>query len=99
MCDTPVLHTQNGLGTGETNDYSSCFQLPGGCITGWSTVGRLSWTVPKDGNVYFERCEYFMGTTGDGDVPDRFDPDGRGTSIRVENEGITGRITGCTVDG
>ena len=24
MCDTPVLHTQNGFGTGETNDYSSC---------------------------------------------------------------------------
>ena len=23
MCDTPVLHTQNGLGTGETDDYSS----------------------------------------------------------------------------
>ena len=47
MCDTPVLHTQNGLGTRETNDYSPCFQLPGRCITVWSAVGRSSWTVPK----------------------------------------------------
>ena len=65
----------------------------------WSTVGHSSGTVPKSGNVFFKRCEYFMGTTGDGDVPDRFDLDGRGTSIRVENEGTTGRTTKGTVDG
>ena len=53
----------------------------------------------KTETCFFERCEYFMGTTSDGDVPDCFDPDGRGTSIRVENEGTTGRITECTVDG
>ena len=61
MCDTPVRHTQNGLGTGETNDYSSCFQLPDGCITGWSTVGRSSWTVPKDGNVFFKDVNISWG--------------------------------------
>ena len=49
-------------------------------------VGHSSGTVQKSGNVFFKRCEYFMGTTCDGDVPDRFDLDGRGTSIRVENE-------------
>ena len=43
--------------------------------------------------------EYFMGTTSDGDVSDRFNFDGRGTCIRVENEGITGRTTKGTVDG
>ena len=68
MCDTPVLYTQNGLGTGETDDYSSCFQLLGHCITGWSEVGRSGWTVPKGGNVFFERCKYFMGTTSDCNV-------------------------------
>ena len=49
MCDTPVLHTQNGLGTGETDDYSPCFQLPGRGITGRSEVGHSGWTVPKGG--------------------------------------------------
>ena len=98
MTDTPVLHTQNGLGTGKTNDYSPCFQLPCGRITGWGTVGGSSWMVQKGRNVFFKKGQYFMGTTGDGDVPDRFDPDGRGTSIRVENEGIAGRITRYTVD-
>ena len=75
MCDTPILHTQNGLGTGETDDYSSWFQLPGRCIMGWSEVGHSSWTVPKEGNVFFERSEYFMGTTGDCDVPNSLDPE------------------------
>ena len=58
MCDTPVLHTQNGIGTGETDDYSSCFQFPGRGITGWSEVGRSGWTVPKGGNMFFvEHCD------------------------------------------
>ena len=85
MCDSPVLHTQNGLGTRETNDYSPCFQLPGRRITGWSAVGRASRTVPESGNVFFKRSEYFMGTAGDCDVPNNLDPDGGGTSIRVAN--------------
>ena len=54
MCDSPVLHTQNGLGTRETDDCSPCFQLPGRRITGWSAVGRSSRTVPKSGNVFFK---------------------------------------------
>ena len=98
MCVSPILHTQNGLGTRETNDYSPCFQLPGRHITGWSAVGRSSRTVPKGGNVFFERSEYFMGTAGDCDVPNSLDPDGGGTSIRVANERTTGRITGCTAE-
>ena len=61
-------------------------------------VGRSSGTVPKGGKIVFKRCEYFMWTTGDGDVPDRFDLDGRDTSIRVENEGTTGRTTKGRVD-
>ena len=46
-----------------------------------------------------ETCEYFMGTTGDCDVPNSLDPDGGGTSIRVANERTTGRITECTAEG
>ena len=61
-------------------------------------VGRSSGTVPKGGKLFFKRCEYFMGTTIDGDVPDRFDLDGRGTSIRIENEGTTGITTKGRVD-
>ena len=99
MCVTPVLHTHNGLGTGETDDYSSCFQLLGRGITGWSEVGCSGWTVPKGGNVFFEGCKYYMGTTSDCNVPNSFDPDGRGTSIHAANEIITGRITEYTAEG
>ena len=49
--------------------------------------------------MLFNGREYFMGTAGDGDVSDRFNFDGGGTSIRTENEGITGRTTTGTVDG
>ena len=59
----------------------------------------MSGTVQKSGNMFFKRREYFMGATSDGDVSDRFNFDGRGTCIRVENEGITGRTTKGTVDG
>ena len=31
---------------------------------------------PERRKRVFKRCEYCMGTTGDGDVPDRFDSDG-----------------------
>ena len=62
----------------------------------WSAVGHSSRTVPKGGNVFLERSEYFLGTAGDCDVPNSLDPDGGGTSIRVANERTTGRITGCT---
>ena len=48
--------------------------------------------------MFFERSEYFMGTTGNGDVSNSLDPDGGGTSIRVANERTTGRITGCTAE-
>ena len=40
-----------------------------------------------------------MGTTSDCNVPNSFDPDGRGTSICVANERITGRITKYTAEG
>ena len=69
------------------------------CVTRWSTVGRSSGTVQKSRNMFFNGCEYFMGTTGDGDVSDCFNFDGGGTSIRTKNEGITGRTTTGTVDG
>ena len=59
----------------------------------------FEWAGPKGGKLFSKKCEYFMGTTGDGDVPDRFDLDGRGTSIRVENEGTMGRTTEGRVDG
>ena len=36
--------------------------------------------------MFFNGCEYFMGTTGDGDVSDCFNLDEGGTSIRTENE-------------
>ena len=55
-------------------------------------------SVPKGGNVFFERSEYFMGTAGDYDVPNSLDPDGGGTSIRVLNERTTWRITRCTAE-
>ena len=61
MCDTPVLHTQNRLGTGKTNDYSPCFQLPCGHITGWSTVGGSSWTVQKGRNVFLKEVNISWG--------------------------------------
>ena len=94
-----LLYTQNGLGTGETDDYSPYFQLPGRGITGWSEVGRSGWTVPKGGNVFYERCKYYMGTTSDCNVPNNFDPDGRGTSIRAVNERITERSTEYGAEG
>ena len=50
-----------------------------GWITGRSTVGRSSRTVKKSGKMFLDGCEYFMGTTGGGDVSNRFDFDGRGT--------------------
>ena len=48
--------------------------------------------------MFFGRSKYFMGTAGDCDVPNSLDPVGRGTSIRVTIEIITGRITGCTAE-
>ena len=36
--------------------------------------------------MFPERSEYFMGTAGDCDVPNRLDPDGEGTSIHIANE-------------
>ena len=43
--------------------------------------------------MFFEGCEYFMGTASEGNVSDCFNFDGGGTLIRTENEGITGRTT------
>ena len=50
----------------------------------------------KAETCFFGRSKYFMGTSGDCDVPNSLDPNGRGTSIRVTDERTTGRITGCT---
>ena len=50
----------------------------------------LSGTVQKSGNMFFKGCKYFMGATVCGDVSDRFNFDGRGAIICVENEGIYG---------
>ena len=52
----------------------------------------------KAENMFPDGCEYFMGTTGDGNVSDCFNFDGGGTRIRLENERITGRATTGTVD-
>ena len=59
---------------------------------------RVGWSRKAE-IVFFERSEYFMGTTGDGDVPNNFYPDGGGASIRVANERTTGRITEYTAEG
>ena len=45
---------------------------------------------PEKRKMFLDGCEYFMGTTGGGDVSDCFDFDGRGTCFRTKNAGITG---------
>ena len=57
----------------------------------------FEWDGPEKRNMFFRGRTYFMGATGCGDVSDCFNFNGRGASIRVENEGITGRATKCTV--
>ena len=71
--------SQNGFRTGQADDYCSCIQLPSGRITRWSAVSRSSRTVKKSVKMFLNKREYFMGTTGGGDVSDRFNFNGGGT--------------------
>ena len=43
--------------------------------------------------MFLSKREYLMGTTGGGDVSNRFNVNGRGTCFCIKNEGITWRTT------
>ena len=60
---------------------------------GWSTVGTPYGPVKKGGKMFFSKRKYLMGTTGGGDVSNRFNANGRGPCFCIKNEGITWRTT------
>ena len=78
MCDSPVLCTQNGFGTGKANDNRHAFNYRV-AVLGTEYGRPFEWDGQEKRKNFLDGREYFMGTTGGGDVSNRFDFNGRGT--------------------